>query len=1040
MSVYDFITEGTPKDVCERYAALCEVAARSDFGELDRNVVILDTETTGFSQNHDELTQIAAARMECGKVTDWFVTFVNPGKPIPEDVARLTNIHEEDVADAPLPDEARAQLAEFVGDATVVAHNAAFDKGFTTKSPSGYPLLENLWVDSLDLARIALPRLKSHRLIDLVKAFDAPISTHRADADVEALCAVYRILLAAVSSMPLDLVEHIASLAPVEEWPTGAVFSCMASHMAALEEAKAGASIERKRYPLTIRGLRHARLAASQKQAGRQASDAAATESADRAHLAASDEASYAPFEARASLGHAPVEFPDASEIAQAFTADGIVGGLYDGFEPRQEQAIMADQVLKAFSTGTNLVVEAGTGVGKSMAYLLPSALTAVRNHIPVGVATKTNALLDQIVYKELPLLAQGLAANGEGDLTYVALKGFSHYPCLRLVDRVAHDGARTVNVAGKDVSQAPSIAALLSFIEQTDYDDIDGLKLDYKALPRYSFTTNSRDCLRRKCPYFGTQCFVHGLRKKAETADIVVTNHSLFFCDLAADGGLLPSARYWVVDEAHGAEAEARRALAISLDASEMVRLANRLASDDAKRNVFVRTERRAPLDSGSQPEASTLFFGLTEKARARGKAFAEAATDLAHHMKDLVACDTGRGNKGYENIEIWINDQIRHSPQFSALRGYGRTFREASERLITSGNELIALLEGVDGVADCQREIATVVIDAKEMLQASELILETGDPRFVYSAKLSRKPERVAESLQAQIVDIGQTLGETLYENTESVVYASATITVGGEFKTFMSAMGLGAGESSRVETCLLGSSYDFDANMRVFVIKDIPEPNQPGYLEALEGLLARAHVAQQGSMLTLFTNRREMEACYEAVDPTMKEHGLRLVCQKWGVSTKGLRDDFLKDEHLSLFALKSFWEGFDAPGATLKGVIIPKLPFAKPTDPLSCERAQRDSAAWSHYTLPQAVIEVKQAAGRLIRSSTDTGVLVLADRRLLTKGYGRAFLKSLPSQNITACTIDEAVLAIEALARISDAQAPRKSANPGNAGGER
>lgn len=1024
MSVYDFITEGTPKDVCERYAALCDVAARSDFGELDRNVVILDTETTGFSQHHDELTQIAAARMECGKVTDWFVTFVNPGKPIPEDVARLTNIRDEDVADAPLPDEARAQLAEFVGDATVVAHNAAFDKGFTTKSLSGYPLLENLWVDSLDLARIALPRLKSHRLIDLVRAFDAPISTHRADADVEALCAVYRILLAAIASMSLDLVEHIASLAPVEEWPTGAVFSCMASHMAALEEAKAGTGVECKRYPLTIRGLRHARLSAAQ-QSDHATRNAVVGDATTAGQPLSPD---LAPRDVRFSSDQAPIEFPDAQEIAQAFTADGIVGGLYDGFEPRQEQAIMADEVLKAFSTGTNLVVEAGTGVGKSMAYLLPAALTAVRNHVPMGVATKTNALLDQIVYKELPLLAQGLAANGEGDLSYVALKGFSHYPCLRLVDRVAHEGARVVNVAGKDVSQAPSIAALLSFIEQTEYDDIDGLKLDFKALPRYAFTTTSRDCLRRKCPYFGTHCFVHGLRKKAESADIVVTNHSLFFCDLAADGGLLPRARYWVVDEAHGAEAEARRALAISLDAAEMVRLANRLASDDAKRNVFVRTERRAPLDSGTQPEASTLFYGLTEKARARGKAFADAATELAHHMKDLIACDTGRGNKGYENIELWINDQIRQDARFSALRGYGRTFREAAERLITSGNELIAFLEGVDGVADCQREIATVVIDAKEMLQASELILETGDPRFVYSAKLSRKPERIAESLTAQIVDIGQTLGETLYENTESVVYASATITVGGEFKTFMNAMGLGADESSRVETCLLGSSYDFDANMRVFVIKDIPEPNQPGYLETLQELLTRVHVAQQGSMLTLFTNRREMEACYDAVDPVMKENGLRLVCQKWGVSTKGLRDDFLKDEHLSLFALKSFWEGFDAPGATLKGVVIPKLPFAKPTDPLSCERAQRDSAAWSHYTLPQAVIEVKQAAGRLIRSSTDTGVLILADRRLLTKGYGRSFLKSLPSQNITACTIDEAVLAVEALARIADERASR------------
>lgn len=1001
MSVYDFVSQGTPEDIVRRYARLKDVAARSDFGELDRNVVVLDTETTGFSQNHDELTQIAAARLERGEVVDWFVTFVNPGKPIPDDVARLTDIHDEDVADAPSPDEARARLVEFVGDATVVAHNAAFDKGFTTKSPSGYPLLENLWVDSLDLARIALPRLTSHRLIDLVRAFDAPLSTHRADADVEALCAVYRILLAAIAEMPLDLVEYIAGLAPAEQWPTGAVFSCMASSMAALQEAQAQKEpgLQAKRYPMTVRGLRAARLRAH---------------GADERGEGKPGEGEKGELSRRRD---GVVEFPSVQEIQDAFSEGGIVGGLYEGFEPRLEQSIMAQSVLKAFSTSTNLVVEAGTGVGKSMAYLLPSAIVALRNGISVGVATKTNALLDQIVYKELPTLRRGLSACGMRDLEYVALKGFSHYPCLRLVDRMVHDGAHTVTVMGRQVSQAPSIAALLSFIEQTEYDDMDALKLDFKALPRYAFTTTSRDCLRRKCPYYGTQCFVHGVRKKAEHADIVVTNHSLFFCDLAADGGLLPPIRFWVVDEAHGAESEARRALAVKLDAAEMVRLANRLASQEARRNPFVRLERRAPLDSGTQPEASTLFFGLVEKARARGKAFAEAAVEFAHHMKDLVACDDNKGNRSYETVELWISDDVRADERFAGLRGFGKVFRNEAERLITAGNELVAFLDGVDGVADCQRDIATVVIDAKEMLQSSELILEQADPRFVYSAKLSRKPERVAEELQAQVVDVGQMLGETLYEKTDSVAYASATVTIGNDFKSFITAMGLNESELSRTDTCLLGSSYDFDAHMQVLVINDMPEPNKPGYLESLQRLLAGLHVAQQGSMLTLFTNRREMEACFDAVDPILKEEGLRLVCQKWGVSTKGLRDDFLKDEHLSLFALKSFWEGFDAPGATLKGVVIPKLPFAKPTDPLSCERALRDSAAWSHYTLPQAVIEIKQAAGRLIRTSTDTGVLVLADRRLLTKGYGKTFLNSLPSRNIKACSTDEAIEAVRA-----------------------
>ena len=224
----DYICDGVPQRIVERYKSLPSIAADANFGPFDTNIVVLDTETTGVSFKHDELTQIAAARMEKGDVVDWFVTFVNPGQPIPEDVVHLTHIHDEDVADAPSPQEALAALVEFVGDATIVAHNANFDRTFTTRHPEGYPLLENLWVDSLDLARIALPRMKSHRLIDLVKAFGAPVSTHRADDDVAATCALFRILLAAVSQMPPMLVEKIASLSPVEEWQTGAVFQYFA--------------------------------------------------------------------------------------------------------------------------------------------------------------------------------------------------------------------------------------------------------------------------------------------------------------------------------------------------------------------------------------------------------------------------------------------------------------------------------------------------------------------------------------------------------------------------------------------------------------------------------------------------------------------------------------------------------------------------------------------------------------------------------------------------------------------------------------------
>ena len=280
------------------------------------------------------------------------------------------------------------------------------------------------------------------------------------------------------------------------------------------------------------------------------------------------------------------------------------------------------------------------------------------------------------------------------------------------------------------------------------------------------------------------------------------------------------------------------------------------------------------------------------------------------------------------------------------------------------------------------------------------------------MYAATLSRKNDRPVDKLEALLLNVGEALCETLYANTHSVVFASATLTVDESFSAFESSLGLNTDEQSRCRSCQLDSSYDYDGHMTVYVANDIPEPNDAGYLPALQKLLVDVHRAQRGSMLTLFTNRREMENCFEAVQPALKSDDLRLVCQKWGVSVKGLRDDFLADEHLSLFALKSFWEGFDAPGATLKGVVIPKLPFSKPTDPLSCERATRDDQAWRRYVLPAAVLETKQAAGRLIRKADDSGVLILTDRRLITKGYGKAFLNSLPSRTIKICSTADIV----------------------------
>ena len=645
-----YILENTPQRIHERYQGLTEFAEQNFFGVLDEDVVVLDTETTGFSFNHDELIQIAAARMKNGVITEWYVTFVNPDRPIPEEVAHLTNIHDDDVVDAPSPDEALTGLVEFVGDSYVVAHNANFDRTFTTKRASGESLKNNIWVDSLDIARIALPRMNSHRLLDLVRAFGGPDSTHRADEDVAATCLVYRILLAAVKNMPSDLVKYISEMSTIDEWNTVYVFKELADERAGSYNFR----VSRKTSVSSV-------TEAVRKDVFKPFTEAEQGVSPDM-----TDEEFFE------KLNH--LEFATSEEIYEAFSKEGAVGQCYVDYEPREEQRVMAQAVNNAVSRSENLAIEAGTGVGKSMAYLVPLVLAAQKNKMTVGVATKTNTLLDQLINKELPLLKKVYGVS------YAPLKGFTHYPCNRKVERLVAAGPRIITFKNQEINQAPALASLLSFVDQSDFDDMDGLKLDYRALPRYSITTKSSECLRRKCPFFGRSCFVHGAREEAQRCDVVVTNHSLLFWDVRFEGGLLPPIRYWIIDEAHGAEDEARRAFSTTVSSDAIQNLARRMTSDSPRYNVFLRAERAIEVTE----EAKTLFESMIRKAQIAASAFGIAAQEFCLAAKDLLFFDERSKRNSYEYFDLWLNDDIRASETFSGVKFAAKGLYETLEKAI--------------------------------------------------------------------------------------------------------------------------------------------------------------------------------------------------------------------------------------------------------------------------------------------------------------------------------------------------------------------
>lgn len=938
------VLPGTPQQVIDAYATLAARAETRSFGLIEDDVVVLDTETTGLSHRENELIEIAAARLRGREIVDRFDTFVKPSGLIPAEITELTSITNVDVAHAPSAEGAVAALTEFVGGAPVIAHNAAFDRGFI-EAVSGGSEVSDIWIDSLALSRIALPRLSSHKLASMAELFGCASVSHRANADVEALCGVWRILLCGLDDLPLGLMRRLADMHPDVPWSYRPIFSFLAgSHPDAV---------------FSLVSARHDILAA--------------------------DSSSAAGSSARIDADELPgLNLPSREEVEACFEPDGLVNRMYPGYEPRVEQMQMAAEVRDALATSSHRVIEAGTGVGKSIAYLVPFAQAAKRNNITVGIATKSNNLADQLMYHELPRLAREI----EGGLTYCALKGYDHYPCLRKLERLAR--ASEVHTTRDPADTLTAIAVIYAYACQSPAGDLDGLGIRWRSVQKADLTTSSRECARRLCPFYPDKCMVHGSRRRAARADVVVTNHSLLFRNVAADGKILPPIRHWVVDEAHSIEGEARRQWAVTVSADESRSIFERLGG--ARTGSLGRITRDL-----AASDAATLFMGLTAKATSSTQRASLAMADLFDAVRDLAR--SARSDSGYDTANMWIGREVRESAAWGVFAEVANT---AIDALDEASKNLASLVETV---AEEKPELVADVADGqrrlKELNDGLKLVVEGTNDRYVYSCQVNRRIKAGGESLSAERLDIGEALAENWLPEMHTAIFASATMTVSGSFDHFTHAVGLDRLGRESFQTLHLDSSYDFERNMAVVVAGDIPDPrNRAAYLDALENLLVDVHMAMGGSTLTLFTNRRDMEELFDRVSPRLSKEGLALDCQKKNTSAKILRDRFLSDETSSLFALKAFWEGFDAAGDTLRCVVIPKLPFSSPTDPLSCERGVREDRAWARYSLPEAVLEVKQAAGRLIRTSTDAGVLVLADSRLVTKGYGKKFLSSLPA----------------------------------------
>lgn len=941
------IVPGTDPEVVGEYASYADRARDAVFGFEDE-IVFVDIETTGFDPDRDAIIEIAAIRAKGPEILERFHTMVDPGRPVPLEITKLTGIDDAMLAGSPGPEGAATAFADFAGGRDIVAHNVTFDRSFLTRA-AGTTRFPGAWLDSLQLALIALPRLRSHRLFDLALAFGACRPTHRATDDAEALAFLWRVMLCGLDAMPAGVVARLAHLAPEAEWPLRAVLA----HIAGAKHSSAFDLKEARRHRV-------------------------ATEKPEP--LADADDLECA--------------CPPVEQIEAEFAPDGVAGRMYEGFERRDEQARMARAVTEAFGGGTHVAIEAGTGVGKSVAYLVPAARFALANGVSVGVATKTNSLMDQLVYSELPALCAAMDAG----LRYVSLKGYEHYPCLRKLERFAAELDDTA-----EESVIVTVAAQLAWVAQSSWGDLDATNIHWRRETKAQIAAAVADCTHKRCRFYPNLCYLHGVRRRAGSAHIVVTNHALLFRDVVSAGGILPPVRHWIVDEAHAVESEARKQL--TLEAGH-VELSSALAAMHSKgRGGLLETVRRKIRTAPGEHGALLAELVTAEEAIVTASTLVDSLFDFVKDFGSVV------GETGYDTCDLRLTARVRDEGPWGPVANVGASLSRKLEAIIESGRRLVTLLEEAGAeFNDPRADLAGLLSRLAEQLEGLKTVLAGDAEEYVYWLTLDRRRNVTTERLVAARLDVGEVLAEEFFPRAHSVVFTSATIATGDDFAHFARAVGLDRLEQGAWDALRLDSSYDFERQMAVFVPTDLPLPNTPGYLPGLELLLERVHLAMGGSTLTLFTNRRDMDALYRALEPRLEREGVSLIVQSRGVSAKRLRDEFIADEALSLFATKSFWEGFDAKGDTLRCVVVPRLPFGRPNDPLAEEREEREGrAAWSRYTLPEAVIELKQAAGRLIRSSTDTGCLVIADARVLHKGYGRDFLGSLPVRDIEPLTTE-------------------------------
>jgi ATP-dependent DNA helicase DinG len=909
------------------------------------SIVALDIETTGLDSEKDAIIEIGVVKFNERRVEDEFSALVNPGRSIPAFITQLTGITDQMVREASPIRDVLPQLQKFIGDSPILGHNIGFDISFFRR----YRLFGlNDLLDTYELASVLLPTATRYNLGALGQALGVLLpATHRALDDARVTRMIYVKLYEIAREIPLRLVADIVRLSEKTNWLGYQPFY----------------EVLRSRTKETI--------------TARQAQSS-----------------SLGPLFEGYDTRNLPQLTPntelyglDEEDVVSVLEFGGAFSRVNPNYEHRPQQIDMLRSVTQAFNESKHLLVEAGTGVGKSMAYLIPAALWAMQNKTRVVISTNTINLQDQLINKDIPDLRSALGI----DLRATILKGRSNYFCPRRYQNFLRRGPDSVD-------EMRVLAKVLVWLTQTITGDRSELNLNgplereiWGKISAEDEGCTAETCLKRT----GGACPFYRSRQAAQSAHLLIVNHALLLADVATANRVLPEYDYLIVDEAHHMEDATTNSLGFSSSQQLLERTLRDLGGPSS--GILGRV-------------LNILQNTITPEDYATANSLVQHASDLAFHFENLslrffTALDhflfEQREGKPIGNYA----QQVRILPATRTLPAWmdvEMTWDEADKPLGELLETLAQLLQGLGDVMeflgedgeDVASNLSSIYRQLNEFYANLNGLVFEPNANTIYWVEVNSSGKRL--SLNTAPLHIGALMQKYLWHEKNTIIMTSATLTAAGEFDYLRGRL-----SAEDAYELALGSPYDYESSALIYLTNDIPEPgDRIGHQRAVEQGILRLASATGGRMLVLFTSYDQLKRTSQFLSPLLARDDIRVYEQGEGASAHVLLENFRSDERAVLLGTRSFWEGVDVPGEALQVLVIAKLPFDVPSDPIIASRAETFDDPFGQYSLPEAILRFRQGFGRLIRSQSDRGVVAILDRRIMTKKYGRLFLESLPT----------------------------------------